>query len=57
MLINLLCVCVCVCVWNWLPGGRVTALVSSVIILKRVLGNYCTVAHSSFMHGVLYLAL
>jgi len=50
-------VCVRVCVWNWLPGGRVTALVSNVIILKCVLGNYHALAHSSFMHTVLYLAL
>jgi len=46
-----------VCVWNVLPGGHVPALVSSVIILKCVPGIYHAVAHSSFMHTVLYLAL
>jgi len=45
------------CMWNVFPGGRVTALVSSVIIPKYVQENYLAVTHSCFMHSVFYLAL
>jgi hypothetical protein len=67
VLINFVCVCArmrararacvraCVRACNMLPDGP--ALVSNVVILKCVPGNYLAVVHSLFMHSVFYLGL